>query len=372
MRRQDPLILGAGPAGCAAAIALARLGARPTLLDHAETVGDPLCGGFLSWRTLQQLDALGVVPLALGGHRVTHLRLFCGGREATTALPQVACGLSRHALDSALRATALGAGTEIAFDHIIAVEPGLARGRKQDWRAETLFLASGKHDVRGAARPRRAADPALGLRLRLAPTRQRAETLGGHIELHLFAGGYVGIVLQEDGSANVCLALRKSALARVGGSPQALFAKLVASAPALHARLGDDWTQARIETVGAVPYGWIARDTAAGLYRIGDQAAVIPSLAGEGIGLALASGQLAASRWLEQGPAGAATFQREFARKASRPVQVARLARVLAESPLGGALAIGATSKLPAAIHALARMSRIASSPRSPFATNSH
>ena len=54
-----PLILGAGPAGCAAAIVLAKGGAQPMLLDRDEAVGDPLCGGFLSWRTLEQLQALG-------------------------------------------------------------------------------------------------------------------------------------------------------------------------------------------------------------------------------------------------------------------------------------------------------------------------
>ncbi len=342
------------------------------LLDHAETVGDPLCGGFLSWRTLQQLQALGVDPFQLGGHRITHLRLFSAGRTATTSLPQVACGLSRHALDSALRAAALDAGAQMAFDHITAVEQGVARGKKHDWRSETLFLASGKHDLRGAARPRRTADPALGLRLRLAPTRQRAEMLGDHIELHLFAGGYVGMVLQEDGTANLCLALRKSALTRAGGSPHNLLAELAARDPAMAARLGDDWAQARIETIGAVPYGWIAEETADGLYRIGDQAAVIPSLAGEGIGIALASGQQAASYWLELGPAGAARFQRAFAQKARRPVQVARVARGLAESPLGGLLAIFATERIPATIHALARMSRIETAPTAIPATNSH
>ena len=43
-----PLILGAGPAGCAAAIVLADHGLRPILLDRDAEARDQLCGGFLS------------------------------------------------------------------------------------------------------------------------------------------------------------------------------------------------------------------------------------------------------------------------------------------------------------------------------------
>ena len=363
MRRQDPLILGAGPAGCAAAISLARGGARPLLLDRSETVGDPLCGGFLSWRTMDQLASLGIDPLALGGHRVTQLHLFAGGHETRTPLPRPACGLSRHALDTALRKAALGAGAGLAIDHITALEPGLARGKEQEWPAHSLFLATGKHDVRGHSRPRRADDPALGLRLRLDPSPRLAALLAGRIELHLFSRGYVGIVLQEDGTANVCLALRKSALTEAGGTPEALLESLASASPALASRLGETWREARIETIGAVPYGWIARETSSGLFRLGDQAAVIPSLAGEGMGLALASGQMAAAHWLERGAEGAAPYQRAFARAATRPVRVARLARWLAESPFGATLASGAARFVPQAIHALATLSRVAAPP---------
>jgi hypothetical protein len=38
-------------------------------------------------------------------------------------------------------------------------------------------------------------DPALGLRLRLPASAPRTALVEGQIELHLFAGGYAGIVL---------------------------------------------------------------------------------------------------------------------------------------------------------------------------------
>ncbi|RPF70651.1 NAD(P)/FAD-dependent oxidoreductase [Aurantiacibacter spongiae] len=359
MRIEDPLILGAGPAGCAAAIALAREGARPLLVDRDENVGDPLCGGFLSWRTVAQLRALGVDPPALGAHRVETLRLFAGGREACAALPEAAFGLSRQALDTAMRTAARHAGATIAFDAVTRLERGMAIGRRSQWRSDSIFLATGKHDVRGQTRPREGDDIALGLRLRLPASAARARLIGGAIELHLFDGGYAGIVLQEGGSANVCLALRKSALARYGGSPDALFESLAAEHPALAERFGDDWTTGRTDTIGAVPYGWIARETAPGLFRLGDQAAVIPSLAGEGISIAVASGVVAARHWSNAGEAAARAYQHDFAARARRPVQVARLARRLAESPAGGRAAIAVTRLAPTLVTMMARMARI-------------
>lgn len=359
MRSADPLILGAGPAGCAAAIALAQGGASPLLLDRSAAVGDPLCGGFMSWRTLAQLEAIGVQLDDLGGHRVDELRLFASGNDASVPLPQPALGLSRHALDSRLREAALAAGARLEVDTIRALSPGVAQGQRQDWQADSLFLATGKHDVRGQSRPRASDDPALGLRLRLPASPTRDTLLGGAIELHLFDGGYVGIVLQEGGSANACMAVRKSALARCDGDPTALIARLGEDSPALAARLGSDWQQAGIETIGAVPYGHIARQTETGLFRLGDQAAVIPSLAGEGMAIAVASGTLAARHWLDGGADAAQAYQRAFAARASRPIRLAALGWRLAESRLGGRAGVALARLAPGIVRQFAEMARI-------------
>ncbi|MDI1297458.1 MAG: FAD-dependent monooxygenase, partial [bacterium] len=110
---KPPVILGAGPAGAAAAIRLAQIGAKPVLIDRLAVPGDALCGGFMSWATLAQVEALGVSATGLGGHRVTRLALFAGGHETCLPLPAPAMGLSRHRLDTALRQAALEAGVDL-------------------------------------------------------------------------------------------------------------------------------------------------------------------------------------------------------------------------------------------------------------------
>jgi flavin-dependent dehydrogenase len=366
MRRTPPIILGAGPAGSAAAIALAQAGARPLLLDREAQVRDPLCGGFLSWRTAEQLLALGVDPAQLGARRVERLAVFAGEREATLPLPAPAFALSRHALDSALRQRAVALGASLEIDTARSIEGTTVVGRRREWAGNALFLATGKHDVRGPGRPRDARDPALGLRLRLPASPAREALLAGRIELHLFAGGYAGIVLQEDGSANVCLAVRKSRLGASGGDPAALLEALAAGHPAFALRLGGDWAGQPVETVGAVPYGWIARSTEPGLFRLGDQAAVIPSLAGEGIAIAIASGALAARHWLGHGAEGAGAYQRAMAARAGAPVRAARLAWALAERPLAARLGLAVAQRVPPVLAWLMDASRIA--PDAPLA----
>ena len=310
----------------------------------------------MSWQTVAALGTLGVDVQTLGAHRVARLRVFVGERSAHASLPDAAWGLSRHTLDTALRARALAAGARLEIDRARSIAPNRIEGERQEWRSDAIFLATGKHDVRGESRLRTADDPALGLRVRIPAQTGLAELVGDAIELHLFEGAYVGIVLQEDGSANVCLALRKSRLAKEG-SPRDLLNHLADR----NAAFADRWRFAdpdlAVDTIGSVPYGWIAQTTEPGLYRLGDQAAVIPSLAGEGMGIAIASGMSAATACLDG--TDALRWQRDFARRAARPVAIASAIWKAAETPALARLGLGTTALLPALATMAMRASRI-------------
>lgn len=353
-----PLIAGGGPAGAAAAIGLARAGVRAIVLERQEMPGDAICGGFLSWATLARIEALGIDRATLGGHDIDTLAIFAGRNERIVALPAPAIGLSRRRLDGLMLDAAEAAGAVVRRG--VTMQSGAADGVILSSGAalacDGLFLATGKHDLRGLARPRPAGDPELGLRLRLPPAPVLDRCVGGRIELHLFDRGYLGLVLQEDGSANACMAVRKSRLARAGGDPARLFAQLADASPALADRLADMPREPRIDAIGNVPYGWRARDTQPGLFRLGDQAAVIPSLAGEGMGIALASAARAAASWLAEGGAGACGYQRRFARDVARPIMMAGYVKALGQhSGLFATLAA-----VPGAARLAARLTRVA------------
>ena len=357
---RSPLILGAGPAGCAAAITLARAGAPPLLIDRDAEVGDALCGGFMSWRTAETLRGLGLDLEVLGAHRVSRLAMFAGERSAVADLPALAFGLSRRAFDTALREAALATGTRLEIDKARAIGPGLVEGEHRGWRADSLFLATGKHDVRGHSRPRDAEDAALGLRIRLPSGERLAALVGDRIELHFFVGGYAGIVLQEDGSANVCLAVRKSLLSEAGGQPRALLERLAEEYHAFGERMAGATPDLPIDTIASVPYGYICDTAEPGLYQLGDQAAVIPSLAGEGMSIAVASGVMAADAWLAGGADAAPAFQHAFARRAWRPVRAAEAIWHLAERESGASLIAALAGWVPMLTGLAMRASRIA------------
>ncbi|HVI98088.1 MAG TPA: FAD-dependent monooxygenase [Sphingomonas sp.] len=363
MRRTSALIVGGGPAGAVAALTLARAGAPHLLIERQARTGDALCGGFLSWRTLDALARLGIEPAGLGARRVTQVALFASKRCATAPLPRPAGAVSRRRLDTLLLDHAAHAGARIergigartATDTVIRLDDGSEIG------ADALFLATGKHELRGLARPAppRGADPTLGLRVRLGPAPALDRLVGDRIELHLFDRGYAGIVLQEDGTANCCLVVRRSRLAEAG-TPAALLDRLGAKNPQLGARLAYGWSS--IDAIANIPYGWRAARSAPGLFRLGDQAAVIPSLAGEGIGIAIATAAAATRAYLAGGPDAAVDWQRFMARRAAHPLRIARILWTLAETP-ATATALVRLAALPGLIQVVAGLTRIGHTP---------
>ena len=86
--------------------------------------------------------------------------------------------------------------------------------------------------------------------------------------------------------------------------------------------------------VAGLPYGYMYRADRRdlpGLFRLGDQAAVIASLTGDGVALALASGSLAARTWLADG--SRAHYHDRLAAGLSRQMRVASAVHRLCLNP---------------------------------------
>lgn len=350
MRRTDTLIVGGGPAGAAAAILLARGSRAPLLLERKQDMCGTVCGGFLGWDALAALRALGLEPATLGAAPITHVRLIAGKRQAEARLPYAAAGLSRAALDEALLALAATAGA--------IIERGVTVKRIHEGRADLggggeivanrMIVATGKHNLRGLERP--TAGGAVGFRTSVpAPG-----SLHGWIELHLFRGGYAGLLVQEGGTANLCLSVEAARLREAGGTVQALLAELRRDSPTI-AALGEQ--AATWDAIAGVPYGWTTDTTDTGLYRIGDQAAVIASLAGDGVAVALASGRAAAEAILSG--EDSTRFQSGFAARARPPIARAETLRRLAQRPGTAGPALALLRHLPGLTALAGRLTRI-------------
>ena len=126
-----------------------------------------------------------------------------------------------------------------------------------------------------------------------------------HVELVLFPGGYAGLQLVEADRTVLCVLLPAARLRAVGGQWNNLLDALNDECPHLRERLaGASALLPRPLAVAGLPYGYVYapnRHDSPGLFRLGDQAAVIASLTGDGVALALASGRLAAQTWMGGG-----------------------------------------------------------------------
>lgn len=302
MRRA--LVVGGGPAGAALAIKLARAGQDVILLERDAGPAHKVCGEFLSREAGVYLASLGLELPSLGAVAIDTLRFCEGAHVSEVTLPFVACGLSRFVLDDALLLLAESSGADVRRGAKVVELTAAGAG----WRArltdgtlvdaDAAFLATGKHDVRGLKRPPGLQGDLVAFKLhwRLAPGPTRALTSA--VELFTFDAGYAGLSLVEDGMANLCLVVRRSRLAALGHRWEALFAAIVMESPPLGARLADAralWPKPL--ALSFIPYGHVRRH-ADGLWRLGDQAAVIPSFSGDGMSIALHSAELAASAFL--------------------------------------------------------------------------
>ena len=344
------------------ALQLARAGEPHLLVERTVETGDALCGGFLSWRTLEMLEALGVRGETLNPDTISRVRLYAGGRVAETLLPRPARAVSRKHLDTILLQTAIDAGAAVERGVTVrTIEDGRVRlDNDTELTPEALFLANGKHDIRGVARPAaaRGADPTVGIRLRLGPRPKLTSMVRDAIELHLFDRGYAGLVMQENDTANLCLAVHKSRLQEAGDVERLLLA-LARESPALSDRLSHRSVGSAVDAVANVPYGWRIQTGQSGLFRLGDQACVIPSLAGEGMAIAIASGSAAANAYLGSGPEGAVAFQRAFDRRVRTPIRVASTIWSLANGTQSAAFMVGLARAAPSMISFVASATRI-------------
>jgi flavin-dependent dehydrogenase len=368
MRAATPaLVIGGGIAGAALAAHLAQAGRRVTLVERRDGPHDKVCGEFVSGEAALYLDDLAIDLAALGAVRMRSVRL-CAGRRVTTAqLPFPAFSVSRRALDEAILRAAAALGADIRRGRAArALMPG-----RDGWRAELddgemlaaadVFLATGKHDLRGWKRPSGVQNDLVAFKLhwRLAP--EETAALGAAVELMLFPGGYAGLEPVEQGIANLCLVVRKGHLAAVGQTWDALLAWLRTVCPQLDRRLGGAlacWD--RPLAIASIPYGHVA--TAGGgpipePWRLGDQAVVIPSFAGDGIAIALHSARLAADIYLAGGTAS--QFRDRLARDVAAQVRRATFLSRMLVRPLGQMGVAAAARLMPGLVVRTAQATRI-------------
>ena len=322
----DVLVVGAGPAGVAAALTASRRGLRVRVIDKATFPRDKCCGDGLTTGALRLLETLGLRPETVKSWtpcRDVTLR-SPSGREVELRLPgdgQFAAIATRFDLDAALVDHAKSSGVEIsegiAFTGIEPHGDGYRVTTSSGiFDARVVVAADGMWSpVRKTLQPGRS--PYLG---EWHALRQYATNVTGPASSRLFVWfepellpGYAWSFPLADGRANLGFGILRGASQKVGDM-KALW-KAVLARDHVRNALGDGAVIDDKVSAWPIP----ARVTSATLavddvLFVGDAACVTDVLTGEGIGQALLSGMLAgeAAARREPGRSYRRAMRREF------------------------------------------------------------
>ncbi len=356
--RADVVVIGAGPAGSAAAATLAAGGARVVLTDRAAFPRDKICGDGLLPDALAALEAIGVAAeVRRGAHPVSWLRLR-GAASGTVRLPLAGAVIRRHVLDALLVERARRTGAELipgaTLIGLDGAAGGAASARLATAAGEVAIAAGAFVLATGAARrPREIAGLGAGKERSAVALRGYAR-LPGLPEDELLvdlraelAGGYAWAFCAGDGVWNVgCGLPHDSRRATSLGKALERFLRDLG---------GSEWTVSPrgaplLTTFPKTPF------TRANVAAVGDAAGLTRPFSGEGIGPSLWSGIAVAECLLhDPGGGGVETYRRRMIARYRSDFRAWRLGELFLNFPRLGEWLI-AKARHPGAQRRLAAM----------------
>jgi flavin-dependent dehydrogenase len=373
MRRGDLteeiVVIGGGLAGASVACLLAQAGRQVLLIERSAEAHHKVCGEFLSVEAQRYLAHLGLDLDGLGATTISSVRIIRNRTVAEADLPFQGRGLSRRSLDEALlRAAALSGARLERGAPIRSIAPDGGNWRIDHdmdgpLRSRTLFLATGKHDVRGGKRSTAGTrDDLIGFKAHFVLTASQQSALDGAVEIALFAGGYVGLQMVEGGIANLCLLVSQRCFDEIGKRWDNLLDHICDQCPPMASRLdGAVAAFPRPLTIFRIPYGFVHAPQPSepeSLFRLGDQLAVIPSFTGDGMAIALHSGFMAASTYLRYGR-GSSLFHRTIRNDLRSQIRMASLLDEAGRWPASQLALVRIFQAWPRAMQSVAGLTRL-------------
>jgi menaquinone-9 beta-reductase len=311
-------ILGGGPAGSAAALAVLRQGGRVRVIEKSRLPRHKVCGEFFSPEIGPELEQLGVwnAFLAAGPARVRRTVLHFGAKLKSSRLPEPAFGLSRYAFDLTLLDQACAAGADLA----------------SETEESPLIVATGRHNARSST-PAQRGQRLFGFKAHFEGPVEDA------VELFFFERCYVGVSCIEAGKTNVCGLAPESLLSRFGFEYDGIVMHCAALADRLKPlRRVTSWF-----STGPLRYGQDF-EHAGSAYPAGDALSFVDPFTGSGLLAAVRSGALAGRAAAIGQPVP--EYLRECRASLRQPFQVAGVLRRALEGGWAEKLAPLAPSRL--------------------------
>jgi len=285
----DLVVIGGGPAGCAAAITAVRAGADVLLLEAGDYPRHKVCGEFISPDACRLLRSLigEFLPLARCP-RISRARIYIDNQVLETEIQPAALSVARFELDAALWAAAACAGVETRLqttvEKVEGTGPYHVRTPTERLLASSVINASGRWSKLNA-QPQVASCAAIGMKAHFHEV-EPAQS----VDLYFFPGGYCGVSPVMSAGASDGPVLNVSAM--VDRRKGASFADIFSCHRDLWRR-SRGW-QPVTQTTTTYPLSFRKPDPLEGkILLAGDSAGFIDPFVGDGIALALHSGVMA-------------------------------------------------------------------------------
>jgi geranylgeranyl reductase family protein len=310
-RKADVVVIGAGPAGSAAAAWAVRNGRDVLVIDAAQFPRDKACGDGLTPRAVAELELLGLGPWLDGRIRHHGLRMSGFGADVEIdwpgpSFPKTSSAVPRTELDDRIRSVAvddgakmllgvkavgirhdsagrvsavtLDDGAEIGCTHLIVADgarSSLGRALGRAWHQETVY--------------------GVAIRGYIGTPRNNEPWITSHLELRSAAGevlpGYGWIFPLGNGEVNIGV----GALATAKRPADTALRPLMSYYADLHREEWGFCGEPRAGLSALLPMGGAVSGVAGPNWLlIGDAAACVNPLNGEGIDYGLETGRLAA------------------------------------------------------------------------------
>ncbi|WP_073695333.1 menaquinone reductase [Mycobacterium sp. ST-F2] len=371
----DVVVVGAGPAGSAAAAWAARRGRDVLVVDSAQFPRDKACGDGLTPRAIAELRELGLGEW-LDGHVSHHgLRLAGFGAEREVrwpgpSFPATSSAVPRTELDDRIRQVAADAGAKMLLGVKAVGVSHDATGRVstlqlddgQEIGVGELIVADGARSTLGRVLGRQwHQETVYGVAIRayIETPRHAEPWITSHLELRSPEGevlpGYGWIFPLGNGEVNIGV----GALATEKRPADAALRPLLAHYTNLRR---DEWGfegQPRLAKSALLPMGGAVSGVAGPNWMlVGDAAACVNPLNGEGIDYGLETGRLAADL-LGSGDLSAAwpaVLQEHYAAGFSVARRLAILLTVPKFLPLTGPVAMRSQYLMTVAVRAMGNL----------------
>ncbi len=315
----DVIIVGAGPAGCIASIVLSRRGASVCIIDKKHFPREKVCGDYLTPSALNILGGLGIFNYVMGHpHNLISEALiaFPDGElkriKYTGSDNEKKLGIimRRMEFDNALLTYAKDAGVVfkdgffvsgplLEKDRIVGVE-GFDDSGRVSYYSNIVIAADGVNSRIVAKTVGRDSRPdkiniGIGMRLYIEGMKNLEPDVVNFIyDEHLPPPCYLWVFPLSNGASNVGISITSDAIKRLKISMKRLFLEILEANPFFKGRLSRSFELLNLRSgllrVGPPDY----KLHAPGLLIVGDAAASINPISGEGISYAMETGRIAA------------------------------------------------------------------------------